>query len=78
MVGVGKKGHTKSGSTGFPNNRLHPLLELPSILPVLYRRTLGDIRVCTVIAMDQPGKVANPARGQLNRKNEDFPVPIRA
>ena len=23
--------------------------------------------------MDQPGKVANPARGQLNRKNEYFP-----
>ena len=27
---------------------------------------------------DQPGKVANPARGQLNRKNEDFPVPVNA
>ena len=25
--------------------------------------------------MDQPGKVANPARGQLNRENEYFPVP---
>ena len=24
--------------------------------------------------MDQPGKVANPARGQLNRENEYFPV----
>ena len=28
--------------------------------------------------MDQPGKVANPARGQLNRKNEHSPVPVRA
>ena len=28
--------------------------------------------------MDQPGKVANPARGQLNRENEHFPVPVRA
>ena len=28
--------------------------------------------------MHQPGKVANPARGQLNRKNEYFPVPVRA
>ena len=29
--------------------------------------------------MDQPGKkVANPARGQLNRENEPFPVPVRA
>ena len=24
--------------------------------------------------MDQPGKVANPARGQLNRENEYFDV----
>ena len=28
--------------------------------------------------MDQPGKVANPARGQLNRENECFPVRVRA
>ena len=28
--------------------------------------------------MDQPGKVANPACGQLNRENEHFPVPVRA
>ena len=27
---------------------------------------------------DQPGKVANPARGQLNRENIFFPVPVRA
>ena len=26
--------------------------------------------------MDQPGKVANPARGQLNRENEYFPVRV--
>ena len=26
--------------------------------------------------MDQPGKVANPARGQLNRENEYSPVPF--
>ena len=25
----------------------------------------------------QPGKVANPARGQLNRENGDIPVPCR-
>ena len=34
--------------------------------------------VCMVItyskSMDQPGKVANPARGQLNRENEYFPA----
>ena len=28
--------------------------------------------------MDQPGKVANPARGQLNRENEYFPIRARA
>ena len=28
-------------------------------------------------SMDQPGKVASPARGQLNRENEDFPVRVR-
>ena len=28
--------------------------------------------------MDQPSKVANPARGQLNRENEYSPVPVRA
>ena len=38
--------------------------------------------VCMVItystSMDQPGKVANPARGQLNRENDHFHVPARA
>ena len=28
--------------------------------------------------MDQPGKVANPARGKLNRENEYFPVRVRS
>ena len=36
--------------------------------------------VCIVITFskgdDQPVKVANPARGQLNRENEHFPVPV--
>ena len=29
-------------------------------------------------SMDQPGKVANPALGQLNRENVFFPVRVRA
>ena len=29
-------------------------------------------------SMDQADKVASPARGQLDRKNEYFPVPVRA
>ena len=28
-------------------------------------------------SMDQPGKVASAARGQLNRGNEKFPVRVR-
>ena len=38
---------------------------------------------CTIIyiavfSLDQPGKVANPARGQLNRENEYSTVRVRA
>ena len=29
-------------------------------------------------SMDQPGRVANPARGQLKSENEYFPVLVRA
>ena len=29
-------------------------------------------------SIDQPGKVANPARSQLNNKNEYFPVRVRS
>ena len=29
-------------------------------------------------SMDQPGKVANPARGQPNRENKYSPVRVRA
>ena len=43
------------------------------------------IHVCTVKhdiycskSMDQPGKVANPASGQLDRENDYFPVRVRA
>ena len=38
--------------------------------------------ICMVItyskSMDPPGKVSNPGRGRLNRKNEYFPVRVRA
>ena len=32
----------------------------------------------TRVRMDQPGKLANPASGQLNSENKYFPVPVRA
>ena len=47
-------------------------------------RTLTIPYFCTMYghtyskSMDQPGKVVSPARGQLNRKNESFPVCVRA
>ena len=42
-----------------------------------------NMYVCMVItytkrSMNQPGKVVNPSRGQLNRENEYFPVAVRA
>ena len=45
------------------------------------QRAVLFIGVCMVITfnskmMDQPGMVANPARGELNRENEYFPVPV--
>ena len=51
----------------------------PNLLPV----TVCLIGLCMVItysnnSKDQPSKVANPARGQLNRENELLPVPVRA
>ena len=43
----------------------------------------GEIGLCMYghtfsKSMDQPGKDANPARGQLNRKNKYFPFRVRA
>ena len=42
------------------------------------------IKVCLLYghdiekSMDQPGKAANPTRGQLNKGNKYFPVPVHA
>ena len=47
------------------------LLLLSQLYLCLYGRTYSK-------SMDQQGKVASPARGQLNRKNEYFPVRVRA
>ena len=45
-------------------------------------RTVEASHMCLVIkygkSKEQPGEVANPARGQLKRGNEYFPVPVRA
>ena len=43
---------------------------------------LGAVYTCMIITYskgkDQPGKVANPARGQLNRENAFFLASFRA
>ena len=43
--------------------------------------SLVCVYICMVITYsqnkDQPGKVANPACGQLNKGNKYFPVPLR-
>ena len=47
------------------------LVRVLSLPDVMYGHTYSK-------SMDQPGKVGNPARGQLNRENEYFPVRARA
>ena len=41
-----------------------------------YWYEVGMLKVRAVFSKGQPGKVANPACGQLNRENEYFPDPI--
>ena len=50
--------------------------------PIFYDY-LAILNVCIygntyIKSMDQPDKVVNPARDQLNRENEYCPVPVRA
>ena len=55
-------------------------------LDMLKKTTTADNVLCMYVyshihcnkSMDQLGKVANSARGQLNRGNEYFPVRVRA
>ena len=57
-------------------------VRVSTVLLVLLTLTDWVSTLCIVIAnsksKDQPGKVAIPARGQLNKENEYFPVPARA
>ena len=62
--------------------------EVPSNALLVYISTLSSalhMYVCIYVwsshiaqSMDQPGKVANSVRGQLNRENEYSPVPVSA
>ena len=56
--------------------RQQPLLELPlGGLSAVNASSMGHTYSNSVY---QPGKVANPARGQLDRENKHFPVRVRA
>ena len=48
-----------------------PVPVVPAVCLDMYGHTYSK-------SMDQPGKVANPARGQLSRENENFPVRVCA
>ena len=45
-----------------------------------YRYEVGMLKVPATyyLSKDQPGKIDNPGRGQLNSENEYFPVHVRA
>ena len=48
---------------------------------VQFEGALPEAALCSHYSqksVDQPCKVVNPARSQLNRENECFPVPVRA
>ena len=59
------------------------VLQYCTSIQYLYEST--NLKMCVCIcshhlfkqSLDQTGKFGNPARGQLNRENECFPVPVR-
>ena len=64
----------------FPAYDLPPKLNVSTFFPLTggCSEGLEAFRFFFKKSMDQPCKVANPARGQLNRENEYFPVRVRA
>ena len=78
------------GADGFYQSNVDPvrLRNAPAALIVHINscRGMAPEIVCMYLCMvityskgkDQPCKVANSARGRLNRENEFFPVPVRA
>ena len=52
----------------------HNIARVVVVVVVSHIQRIG----CQPESMDQPGKVVNPARGQLNRENEYVPVRVRA
>ena len=63
------------------NNNCNVICILPvTVFHYTYRGTSMMIYrpAYSTTSKDQPGKIANPARGQLNRENKYFPAPVRA
>ena len=51
---------------------------MQSLIVCMYSHLLCMYGHTYTKSMDQPRKVANPARGQLNRENEKFSVRVRS
>ena len=69
--------------TGMVSTVYNPPYDMRSSLMCGAKEKVQSMHVCMYghthsKSMDQPGKVANPARGQLSRENEYFPVRVRA
>ena len=66
--------------TGADLLKMIDILGLSDLGPFLREQvsTRSRLFICMVQSMDQPGRAANHARGQLNRENEYFPVSARA
>ena len=61
-----------SSFSGLATNTLNVVVVVVVVVPdIMYGHTYSK-------CMDQTCKVAHPARGQLNRENELFPVRVRA
>ena len=73
---------TRNGSSNIYAAYIELVLIVSQLMGGTTANPVGCMYVCMAITYskgkDQPGKVANPARGQLNRENEYSPVPVRA
>ena len=67
-----EQSHAHNAPDLWDRGSMYVCMYVPGIYVRMYRHHISQSN------MDQPGKVVNPARGQLNRENEYSPVPVRA
>ena len=76
------RGYVQFTSNKYTHTLLIVILILLERVPFVAPDQRFSFYVCMAITYskgnDKSGKVANPTRGQLNRENEYFPVPVRA